>query len=71
MQATDFEQREEKMKRNHESMLKAYKSGGNFGIDGSMGTISELEILRQSRDELKKTKDQLESSVLDLNDKLK
>lgn len=34
MQATEYEQREEKMKRNHESMLKAYKTGGCFDFEG-------------------------------------
>ncbi len=71
MQATEYEQREEKMKRNHESMLKAYKAGGNFDFDGQLGTISELETLRLSRDELKKSKDNLETTVMDLQDKLK
>ena len=66
MQATEYEQREIKMKRNHESMLKAYKTGGNFDFEGQLGTISELETLRLSRDELKKSKDNLESTVMDL-----
>ena len=75
MQEREFKHREEKMRRNQESMLKAFQAGADMneieGGGGSRQSLSEMEQIKLMRDEYEHENSRLARKVKDLEEKLR
>jgi len=73
LQAKEFEQREEKLKRMHESMLKAVQegTGERSGLRGADGTPESSDESRQVREEYEEIRQTSMKKIKELEDKLK
>lgn len=71
MQEREFKHREDKMRRNQETMLKAFQTGAQINDSGQRQSLSEVEQTKQIRDEFEQENAKLARKVKDLEEKLR